>query len=228
MSEAANDEAGLVLAGIHGLPTIGVDPRDQLGGIRLALLEFPRLSLGFRDIAWASATFDDMKNWIRRLKEGAFSRFHAAQFAQQLVFGSGNKIVVIAFSAGGFIFYRWLTEFADPNLDLSAVMISSPLRCDEGVFHFEDDPKQRDYLFNDPRIDAGDIANRLRPGSLTVLIAENDGTVLPHNAMFPPHLVESGAVVQHMISGTTHRTVCNDRVTHHFILDHIRRQGIHF
>ena len=222
----AKGSSELVVVDVHGLPRTGVEPTEQLAAVRLAFEPFPGIRNRFATWKWADATYREVARVLQLLKRGRFASTFAPQLADMVQSLGGQRRAFICYSGGGTIFYRWLLNQKTSPDELCAVLIAAPHQCREGFIVFEGDVHQVHYLVNEPALDPRVIAQRFAPGRLLVLLAENDGTILRHNAEFPQDLVEPGHVRQVTIPGASHSTICGDAFSHFQILEHFNQCGI--
>lgn len=125
-------------------------------------------------------------------------------------------VVLIAYSAGALIVYKWLATratLADVQRFAAIVCLAGPYRFFQPVqtIGFAHKPGFTIDVQEDS-IDPTLIARYLRPWQLIVLLAGEDETVLPANASFQPAQIPN-LIDEHVIYGAEHHTICSHAAT---------------
>jgi hypothetical protein len=151
---------------IHGLPQRGCDDpiEDQLGEVcRLCESQgFAVAPYRWADCSSLSAAraLARMRRTDRSFLDEEAARFGAWMSRETHDIPQDVHLVVIAYSAGGAIFYRWLVSAARVSERLAlAVTIAAPHTVPNPVY-FEDE-LQVGYEVNEPEIDSAGILARL-------------------------------------------------------------------
>lgn len=201
---------------IHGLPTRdpGADPRLQLATIESRLSPvLPRILY----FDWGAGFLDT----YHLLTDGRFGEEMAEKFDPWFRDNTQNlqRLVVVAYSLGGLIFYKWVTNLKTRPEDRAkvslAVTIASPYQCLLGAISIEATNGRILTLINirEPPVSPADILKYLPPRTLKILLPENDITILPHDSSFTnnPYVQHSSPPVfeERIIGGATHNTICD-------------------
>jgi hypothetical protein len=227
--EGPAPSAFTVLA-VHGLPEEGVPPETQLEPIKQAF-QLPASS--WHDHIWCrDPTRMSVGRVVRRLTRREFATYytdrewteadrdpepftpwlkaHLASLAPQ------TPIILIAYSGGALIVYKWLATRAtrEEMQRLAAIVcLAGPYNFPQAVqtIGFAHKPELTIDV-QEETIDPALITRYLRPWQLVVLLGSEDVTVLPVNASFeptlPPNLID-----EHVIPGAEHHTICGDPAT---------------
>ncbi len=130
-----------------------------------------------------------------------------------------EQLVVIAYSGGGHIFYRWLALSESQTYQRriqKAILIASPYQCKKRKISLEG----REIPFLDEAIDSALIVKNLDTHRLHVLLAKNDTTILRQDAEFDDYK-KLGVVSQEEID-TTHDDICSNQKTIDYIIECLR------
>jgi hypothetical protein len=206
----------------------GVDPCDQLKPITQAIASpFPSLDGVDECSRWADGTEEGFGRAGTLLRHRKFASVLAGELDTWLDQEprSEKYLIVIAFSAGGMIFYRWLAERGrkeETERILSAFVIASPYQCMDGYVVFENDPEQKRHPFKEPRISCDQIVANLDPGKLTVILAGQDGTIKRRDSEIDQEYIQSGMVIQETVPEAKHLSICKDPRTHDIIVRRLR------
>ena len=214
---------------IDGLPSIdsSISPCLQLASIESEL----------RSIAPRIWTFDWSKVFGFRstyllLREGKFGRVLARKFNSELRQRTHNlaadeKIIVIAYSFGGLIFYEWvndpLTKPEDRNRIALAVTIAAPYRNLLQSVNIEAPEGKILTLkgIQESAVKPGRVLQKLPAGTLKILLAEQDFTVLRHDSSFldDPSTLQLRHLLQEEppIERATHSDICVHKQTLEYI-----------
>lgn len=215
--------------GIHGLPEPGIPPSSQLDPIRTALASDPRIVDRDPGFQWCDGTASSLRDAVTRFRDGTFGAIFLPTIDRAIrPVPTDGTLLVVAFSGGGYLAYRWLVEHPVDSERLAVVTIAAPYRCRAGGFRFR--PTQKNpFPFNDRTLKARDIAAGLMPGRLLVLLAAGDTTAVADDAAFDADdeggaaLIEGGVVLQHTIPGVDHQAICSNDETHRRIRDFVAR-----
>lgn len=213
---------------LHGFPQPGSNPPAQFAPIRQALSLPPD---SWHDFTWirntAGRELRDAYNRLRDPKE-SFSAHYAADldvgfdpwFHDELKnIDSRNPLVILAYSLGALILFKWLEDNAS-SADVERI---TTIFCLAGPYRFR--PFQHVYIkghrhpskIAEKSVSARQIGRYLRRWQLVTLLAEDDGTFAPWNCLFRRRLIRS-TIDQHVIAGPDHETLC----AHPATLDYIR------
>ena len=242
-------QIGLIIL-IHGLPP-AVRERDVAWGsnppFELASIEPQLRSIGpVWAFPWGRETGPIATR--RLLTTGNFGKTLANRFNDELQdrirgFGVDEKLLVVAYSLGALIFYRWVSDpEANPHHKARValgVTIAAPYQCETGSWDIEPlegDEKRAIKDVREPRIEPADVLRNLPNNTLKILLAEEDGTILPYDSsfrkdLFPVrlrHLEEDLSALrlrlhrfrpvrEVRIKGTCHRDICDDQKTLEYI-----------
>lgn len=194
---------------IHGLQEGDIDPLTQFTDIKPHLLSITPNILPFE---WGKDKDFGFPNIYKHLRKGDFGETLAESFSNWLsdkarAFGPNDRLVVVTYSIGGLIFYRWVTYSTVKDANIAriclAVTIASPYQCLTGTVGLEAPGGTRKTLkgINEPQVNPADILKNLPDNTLKVVLAENDITILREDSEFV------GYKEQHIIKGATHRTI---------------------
>ncbi len=178
----------IVLA-VHGFPEHGSQPQEQLEPLRQGL-KLPQAR--WRAAAWIGTERRDLGQVIRLLRDRAFGSTYVSTIHSEvesvLQAEPDSPLVIIAYSLGGLLVYRWLAELATASM-LARIphifCLASPVRFLQ--------PEQRIYfqhLLNhpitvrEPSVQFAALKRNLTEHQLTVFIAGQDRTILKRNASF--------------------------------------------
>lgn len=219
--------AALTVLAVHGLPDRDSNPRDQLQPIREALQLDPSnwhdhvwcpittgvalgrvaLRLGDEQFPFAAHCTDRDPPYTDRNPEPFVPWFQK----QVAGLAPSAPVVIIAYSAGAFLVYKWLATraTADDVRRLSAIV------CLAGPYWFAQPEQEIVFAHNPDRpimvreepIDPTVITRFLRPGQLITLLASNDITVLPPYASLRSAIAEP-FIDEQEIAGAEHHTIC--------------------
>lgn len=204
--------AGLSCILLHGIPQ---DPRPlkQLEQLRQAVADNVDTFYAFQ---WARV----IKAWRRRIAEGRFASEAIKSFDRFLKQEAKKDryLVIIGYSAGGFIFYRWLLDFQPPEEEkdriVLASMIAAPYHVREGSVRLNEvSLVVAERLLNEDEIRR--IGESL-PSRLRVFLGEKDTRIGEYNAIFPGGL-DSTTLKQVRVPGADHTTICE----HRMVLDQV-------
>lgn len=211
---------------MHGLHETNDDPFVDLLSLEQDLVRAGRVVLRFDwpsefSPRWAPREIIDPN----RSLSGALAP-HLDSFLRRAVAGSyqTGEWIVVAHSAGGNLWYRWLLDHAvafqseGASLPDVAFVFAAPYRWLQQRIVL---PNGLSIPAREPDLDPHAIAAAL-PGRLVVVAAERDATVPADHALFPEALVQRGEVVQHTIEGTDHRSVCGHPNSRQLVLDYLR------
>lgn len=223
-----HEKAVLIL---HGLHAEGEDPFNDLRDLETHLSRAGFLSLRFQ---WPAA------HAPRQMARGLMSRSrsvsaelaaHLDLFLRAQIQGrfEDRRWIVLAHSAGGGIWFRWMTEHAAAfqhaglSLPSQAFLLASPYRWEEGqYFQLE---AGRLPVRGEASLDPYQLADIL-PERLIILLAENDATLPPSNTLFPEDLVVQRRISQYLIEHADHRSICKDPLTQRLIDHHLQKCGL--
>jgi hypothetical protein len=253
--------------------TVCDDPRSQLGPIKqhiaqegtqesLTWLDCPWL-LGETEQSWpVTLDWDEIDEGERtRLARdpykllsntGVFSnKYVVPQFRRwfeerikELPSNERVRLVVVAYSAGGYLVYRFLEQVAVGDVSLvksidTIICIASPFHWEFGqpvVFTLtEDNQVSKPIVVKEPAIDPTLLVKRLRRSQLVVLQAQEfspegvatgavagDKTVLYENSSFLANNFEATEILEiPPIEGTNHLTILDHPATKKYVLDHL-------
>jgi TIR domain len=217
--------ASFVVIGIPGLPMVGIDPAKQFHTIKDAITSSLPDNVTYLDFRWAQGMAIDVVRAFSLLQDGQFASTYANTLGKWLdkEVPHDKLIVFLPFSAGGLIFYKWLTHAKESDIRRmrGAILLGAPHQWSRFVTMRSQDPSAI-MNFNEPPIDPRQIVKRLRPGQLTVLAAENDEIVPKSNAFFPEDLVSDGMVSQQVIQSQSHVSLMGSKVTINIILTRLK------
>ena len=196
---------------IHGLPETGAAPLDQLAAARDICDSRGFAVAGYR---WAAGTLTDFKAALHLLESEteSFTEQHARGFQKWLqsepAVSKEDGLVVVAYSAGGAILYRWMCEIATPDQVgrlAMAIMIASPHTVPSPMY-LEKFPNHPLLVNNERVILPTDIVKMFVDSDtqLRVLLGGCDITVPVEYGMFPGLEDER----QHVIRFATHSSIC--------------------
>lgn len=207
---------------LHGFPQWRGDPSAQFTAIRTTL----RLPSGsWRDFFWVGdTTRQQLEEAFDRLKDPmeSFSAHYADLFDPWLhdqvkTIGSNDPVVILAYSLGALIFFRWLADKAS----LADVEGITTIFCLAGPYRFRNPQTvfmgRRVFQILEQTLPARRIGRYLRRWQLVALSAEGEDRFTLWNCLFGPQLTYN-IVDQHVIGGADHDTLC----THPATLDYIR------
>ena len=197
---------------IHGLPEKDRHPAEQLRPLREGLGIAPS---SWHEYTWATPGFGTGRA-MQRLQNREFGKYYAGQFEtwfrnELTHIPTGTHLLVIAYSAGAFIFLRWLSDYAT-DIDIetisAAFCLAGPrrFRQPEQLFRLEDQPDDPPILVREEPLRLARMIRKLRPWQLGSLIARLDATIPRWNSAFPGRL--AGSVVdQHTIWEARHKSL---------------------
>ena len=215
----------ILLLGIHGLPQSGGVPSGQLDPIRADLAADDRIV--DRDPAFRWCEGSALRDALKRLGDGSFATAYVPAVAAALQpMPTDSPLLVVAYSSGGYLLYRWLVEYAtDAERDrLAVVAIAAPYRCRTGGFRLKTD-QRHPFAFGEANFNAKEIAAKLLPKRLLLVLAEHDTPVEFGDGAFTAdedggaELVQRGTVRQRVVAGADHQSVCADPATFSHIRD---------
>jgi hypothetical protein len=161
-----------------------------------------------------------------RMRNREFGSFYAQHFSEWLQerlheIPAQTPLVLIAYSAGALIVYKWLAARA-PAADVQRLAViyclAGPYRFrqPEQVLFLEDRP---DYpiTIREDSVNPVELGRHLQPWQLVVLVAERDGTIPRWNASLSS-LPSTRPIDYHIIKGARHLTL----TTHQHVHDYIR------
>jgi hypothetical protein len=213
---------------LHGLYAHGQAPFGLLEAVEnflaqsgLETLRFPWPD-SFTPLVVAKTLMDSRRSLFRALADDLdlFLREHIGNESEE------RDWIVVAHSAGGGVWYQWATHHAGtfvkdfqrpPRIVFT---FAAPYQWHEGQ-RFKVAKNALLKVLGEPNLNPEDIVNAL-PDSLIVLIAEDDDTLLPTNTDFPSYFQLNELIVQYLVEGATHESICFDQLTLDIIDYHLR------
>jgi len=206
---------------IPGLAGAGENPRIPLEPIvRLLSATVDSVTIGY--LAWASGSYSDLSTSIRLLMEGTLSERVAVRLdarVADLGRQPESPVLLVAYSIGGYILYRWLAKYGPPTANLAVVAIAAPYAIRSGRLQLPLDPTRWVAHVSEPPVDPHLVVRRLGPGNLLIISAREDLVFDASWVEFPPTLADAGLVRQQNIPGAGHRSI----LTAPTVLDSIRK-----
>jgi hypothetical protein len=205
----------LVTVPIHGMPDNTTEtPRDQLDAL-IAVCSSKGLMI-WDDFIWATRSLHDVRFVFSLLRgNDSLSAVMAKRFSSWIrprlcEIESDAKLVIIAYSFGGSIFYKWIRDEARSE-EIGRISIAIVI----AGFHQLPVPvylqdRKKPVRVNEPPIPPQEIVTKLTSSRvrLIVLLGENDVTVPPVGGFgdFPT----VWGVEQHVIAGVDHFEILTD------------------
>lgn len=212
-SSSARAAQSLHIFVVHGLPRRGEDPFSRLEQLRTAL-RIPQTN--WHKFEWATSPIAAARARAR-LQNRQFGIFYPPHFADWLhreraSLPSEAKVIIIAYSAGGFIVLKWLADLAseeDAAIIAAVFCLGSPYRFfqPEQDFYFEDMPNEPPVTVREDSLQPRLITSKLRPWQLIIVLAGLDRTIPRWNAVWPRWLTQS-KVDEHIVRRARHLNLC--------------------
>lgn len=218
----------LTVFAVHGLPDKNSNPPDQLEPLRVALNID---QANWRDHVWCSDTSGRAlaHTVLTPLRDpnvdfAAHRVFHEPPyndqdpppftlwFADELAtLSAETPVVIIAYSAGAYLVYKWLATQATPQdiVRISAIIcLAGPHSFAQPLQQlvFAHDPTLR-VRVSEPVLSPGSIARLLRPEQLLTVLAGNDKTIGPMYASFR-NTSAARVIDETEIQDAEHHTIC--------------------
>lgn len=202
----------LTIVLIHGLSQQNEDPLEVFDRIKQEIQQIlPQPNIKY--FTWKDLVVNAPKQLARgQLLKNLLPEFRS--FLNEI--DLNTNIVVIAYSAGGFLFYRWLADSQTTQAVIDriafAFMIGAPHQCPEGFVTLERDKRKLNVgerSLTKPEVEkilefAGD--------KLKIYWGDNDDTIKPSNAQFPPYQMKDLSAVSSvdnvLVLGATHLSIC--------------------
>lgn len=230
-----DDHQVLVLA-LHGLPVPVPDvprayhpPELQLQPVR-ADVEAVDRKARWQDWRWAFGEEKGEREQARLYSEILTRLRRSADFASQKAAAfrawfdlqtadlpDNYKVVILAYSAGATIVFRWLAQLETE--DTERVRKVKKIICVAGLYEFRSGdlapgqiylPGREDPItVMEPPIKPRDICRAVSPGQLLALLGEHDTTADPHFNSFD--VPECAHIECYVIEGVDHWSILTDR-----------------
>lgn len=217
----------LNIVSIHGVPDdLGLDPTIQFDPIRKYISsECSDLNIAEGFFRWTNPEEPNLSSLYALADSGIFSKTFYPELDKFLSrFASNTDFVVIAYSAGGNIFFRWLAERENSGQlqHMRAAVVLASFRWGR-KFPFKRDNRVRFIPFNDPEIKCENIVRYLRPGILKVLIAGKDERIQNRaQSTFDDQSVCRERVEQIVVEDADHETILRHDKTKSVIASTLR------
>ncbi len=212
---------------IHGFPEPGESIKEQLKAIRELCNS---LNSELDEFIWATDNREEQGMLIGRLvKPGEslvdfLSDVYSSWYEKHIKrLPPETKYIVISYSAGGALFYRWVEKVRyrhHISCIASALTIAAPIDIPtQIIFHFRKRPVR---VRDEPEMDAEKIISKLRAGKvrLKVVFGEDDETIPEEYASFSKSL----DVDQELIRFADHISIRSDKTVRAIVRTLIVRQ----